>query len=1085
MSIVELSVKRPITILMVFLLITVFGVITLQMLPIEMMPNISLGYITININIRGGIPAAKVEKKVSRPVEEAVSSVSHLKTLLSISKEGNARIILEFEPGTDMDFAALETRENFSRIRNKLPKEIEKPIIAKYQYTDTPIMILAVTSQQRTPEELRKIVDDKIKDRVQRIEGIAQVEVVGGRESKILIEVDQSRLQSYALPIGKLVDIININNINLMVGEINKVRDKYLIRTIGEFESLEDIENLAVAVTQKGSIIRIKDVADVKDSYLDPVAFARVNAQPAVSLYIQKESLANTVNTSRLIDKELKFLTRVLPEDVKIVPTFNQAEYIVGAVNRVKFALLYGAILASLILFVFLRNPRSILIIISSIPLSLMVAFSLMFFSKISLNIMSLSGLAIGVGMLVDSSIVVIENIFKKRDALQGSLDPQIMKSVSTEGTNEMALPIFASTLTTLSVFIPLIFINPETKMLYSGVANTICFSLMASLVVSLTLIPMLCSRIIQRPTPPEPQPPAFEEKIELKPPEENAPAPEKKQTIKLWFFSLFAKIRDWYDKALYASVNMRYILLLITLFIFSVAVWQGLKLDKEFIGVAEQNKFTIFVEMPTGTRLDISDEIVYKVEKFAAGVEEVKTVTTKVEPWSSKVYIELYPLNIRKISSQEVIEKIRPYTETLEPAFIYFEESEEVGTKEILIELFGYDYEVLKNLAIAAASRMKGIPKFTDLKIRMREGRPEMWVSVNKPQAALLGLTAGDISLTLHTQMRGLVATRYRGMREPLIRAKDSFRSNYSTSSLADNIIFGDEAKDVEEVSKFAPYTGDEKEIESIVRLEEKFRKTFEDLKRLSIITPEGDIVYLSQFADFTFDFGPSEIWRKDKSRMVQVSANTGGMPLGKAAEYVKTALKDMEMPKDYFWQFGGDYHKMMRNQKDMIYILLSVVLVYMILASLFESFMQPFIILTTVPLAAIGAIFLLRLTGKSISIGVLIGAMLLAGIVVNNGIILIDRINVIKKRSRGSDPKEVAKKACQERTRPIFMTSLTTILGLLPLAIDRSESANLWSPLAITVIGGLCVSTALMLFVVPGVYLILSEDLNLFRKE
>jgi len=1060
MNLPNLSVRRPVAISMFFLAALLIGVISFRLLPVEMMPNTSFGDITINIDVRGGIPAPEVEERISKIVEEAVGGVSHLKNIISISKEGNSTVVLEFEPGTNMDFAALEVREKFNRIRNKLPSEIEKPVIAKYEYMDVPIMILAVTSEYRTPEELRKIVDEKIRDRIQRIEGVARAEVAGGREAKILVEVDQYKLQAYSLSINRVVDIINLNNANLLAGEIKKIRDKYLVRTIGEFQSLKEIEDLAIATTKQGSVVRLKDIAEVKDSYLEPIALARVNTQPAVSIYIQKESTANTVKVSQLIDKEIKALKGILDRDIKITPTFNQAEYIQKAVNQVKLSLVYGAILATLVLFIFLKDIRSVFIIAATIPLSLLFTFSMMFFGKITLNVITLSGLALGVGMLLDNSIVVLENIFKKRQEFANQTNAQSLnngqmeKDIAITGANEMLLAIVASTITTLIIFLPLVFINPEIRMLYSGIALTIIFSLLASLLVSLTLVPMLAARLRL--------------KREFKFPEITNEALQEIPDSK--------KTPNSYQRFINQCLNLRYLVILIIFLCFAGAVQQSKKLEREFIGIAEQNKFTVFIEMPTGARLEVSDKIVSETEKIVARQPEIKTITAKVEPWSSKIYVELLPLDKRKLSTGEVIEKLRPYTDRLEPAFIYYEEPEEIGTKEILLELYGYDYEILKSLAILTAQRIQTIPKFTDTKIRMREGRPELRVNIDKRQATLFGLTTEDVALSLHTQMRGLVATRYRGITEPLVRLKEKSLAKKSYLSFEEKRFL---QRKSEEFEKLLPKR-EGKEIETIVRLEEEFRRTFGDLRRISLVTPEERQIYLSQVASFKFDLGPSEIWRKNKSRMVQVSANTGGLALGTAAERVKEVLKDLKFPKDYFWQFGGNYDKMIQNQKELSFaLILSLILVYMILASLFESFKQPFIILFTVPLAAIGAIFALRITGKPIGIGVLIGGIMLGGIVVNNAIILIDHINFLRRNktflySGRAGLKQAVITASRDRLRPILMTSLTTILGLLPMALDRSESANLWSPLAITVIGGLTVSTFLTLFVIPSTYLL-----------
>ncbi|HQO38255.1 MAG TPA: efflux RND transporter permease subunit [Candidatus Omnitrophota bacterium] len=1059
-SIPDFSVKRPITVWMFYLGVLLLGAIAFTALPVEMMPNVSFGDITINIDVRGGMPASEVEKRITKLVEEAVGSVTHLKDIIAISKEGNATIILEFEPGTNMDFAALEVREKFNRIRNKLPPEIEKPVVAKYEYMDVPIMIIALTSPIRTPEQLRKIVDEKVKDRIQRIEGVANAEIAGGREGKVIIEVDQRKLQSYGLPINRIVDIINLNNENALAGEIKGARNKYLVRTIGEFKTLDDIANLAIATTEKGSVIRVKDVATVKDSYLDPVSFSRMNANPVVSIYVQKESTANTVRISKLVKEEIAKLRQILESDIQVNLTFNQADVIQQAVAQVKSSLITGALLAVAVLLVFLGDLRLVFIIATCIPVSLLLTFVCMYFSKLSLNVISLSGLALGVGMLIDNAVVVLDNTFKKRQRFAQSQhpDPEHWEQIAAmEGADEMVLAITASTLTTIIVFLPIVWINPEIQKLYSGIALTISFSLIASLLTAISLVPMLLTKI----------------RIRNKAPAD--PFRQAHPVVRAWR-AMAGFGQNIYRGFISISLALRYLLVILAALGFMRALQESNKLEKEFIGIAEQNKFTIFIEMPTGTKLDVSNAVVQKVEDILKNYPDIKTATAKIEPWSSKIFVEMVPFGQRKMTTAQMINELRPHTEKMDPAFIYYEEPEEVGTKEIILELFGYDYDVLKNLAIQVAQRIQTIPKFTDTKIRMREGRPELHLYIDKRQAAYFGLSVESIALALHTNTRGLVATRYRGSTEPIVRIKET---PDAPGSLEESAML----KIPRTASSPNSLIG--KETETIVRLEEQFRKSFEALRRTTFVTPDGHMIFLSQLANFKFDLGPSEIWRKNKARMVQVSANTGGTALGTAADNVIKALKEVKFPKDYFWQIGGNYDKMLRNQQELGFaLLLSLILVYMILASLFESMSEPFIILATVPLAAIGAIIALRYTNKPVGTGVLIGSIILGGIVVNNAIVLIDRINFMRKKPEyAGNVRSVIVEASLDRLRPIMMTSLTTILGLIPMAIDKSESANLWSPLAITVIGGLTLSTALTLFVIPCVYLVFC-DFRLIKK-
>ncbi|MCM8780662.1 MAG: efflux RND transporter permease subunit, partial [Candidatus Omnitrophica bacterium] len=703
-----------------------------------------------------------------------------------------------------------------------------------------------------------------------------------------------------------------------------------------------------------------------------------------------------------------------------------------------------------------------------------LITFCMMFFSKLTINVMTLSGLALGVGMLVDNAIVVLDNTFKQREEIKESLNDSAEKEAAILGADEMLLAIVASTATTIIIFLPLVFINPEIRMLYSGIAITITYSLLTSLLVALSLVPMLAARMKFKKTQTQIQIEAVPSYIPLQSP--TSSSAEKP--------SLKEKIEMLYKKIINRPLRWRYLLAVLFFVLFAFALTQTKKLEKEFIGIAEQNKFTIFIEMPTGTRLEVTDKIVARVEELATKLPEVKTATSKIEPWSSKVYVELLPLNKRKKSTAEVINQLRPHTDKIEEAFIYYEEPQEVGTKEILIELYGYDYELLKSLAIQCAQRIQGIPKFTDTKIRMREGRPEMRLVIDKRQTAMFGLTVEDIALALHTHMRGLVATRFRGKTEPLIRVKEEGSITMMSPFLVEEQkLIKEKFQEMKEITGLST-PNQAKEIETIVRLQENFRRTFDDLRRISLVTPEGEQIYLSQVADFKFDLSPSEIWRKNKRRMVQVSANTGGMALGTAAEKVKEALKDLEFPKDYFWQLGGNYDKMILNQKELTQaLILSLILVYMIMAALFESFSQPLIILFTVPLAAMGAIAALRLTHKPVGTGVLIGGIMLGGIVVNNAIILIDRINFLRRQRGYENLRNLVIDASYDRLRPIMMTSLTTILGLIPMALDKSESSNLWSPLAITVIGGMSVSTFLTLFVIPSVYLIFT-DLGLIKK-
>ena len=1046
MSLSSFSIKRPITTIMIFSALCLMGVISLTRLPVELYPDISFGQISIIVNIRGGIPPTEVESMVTRQVEEAVSTVSNLERILSISKEGESTVVLSFERGINMQLAAMEVREKFAKVKEKLPKEAEKPIVAQFSQTDVPIVIFAVTSRKRTTEELRRIVDEQIKERMKRIGGVANVEVGGGRERKIIIEADEKALYRYAVSLNKLISALGSSNLNLLTGELERQKDKVLIRAIGQLVTVDDIKDTVVLTRPDGSAVRVKDLAEVKDSYMEAKTYARINIKPIVSVYVQKESKANTIKVAENILKEVDVVREMMPEDIEIIVTKNQATFIQRSIANLRDSLLRGAVMIIFILMLFMgklgrqaafvvpaglaaaifapslflyvlltalvvlllaaKKFRPILIVAASIPISLIITFGFMDLSNmmvpaimdLTINFITLFGLALGVGMLVDNSIVVFENIITKTERGLGQIDAAI------EGSTEMNVVIFASTLTTVIVFLPMLFVSKSMSLLYGGVAWTVTFSLFVSLFVALMIVPLMSSRI--------------------KVVEGEGESKEVKEGFLLPFYRA-------QEEALLFVFRRRFIFIAAATVLFLVSMHVYGKMGKEYMGSTEQNRFTIFIELPTGAKLDASDEVVRQVEELLSEVPEVENFTARVEAWSSKVYVNLVGLNDRKRSVNEVIESLRPKVARLQPAFIYFEEEQEVGTKEVILNVYGHDYDILREIAIAITTRMGRIPYFTDTKIRMREGRPELDLRVDKKKAAQFGYNTRDIADMVHAKIRGVRATMY-----------------HTKAS----------------------------EVETIVRMQEKDRRSVKDIHNLSVSRVGDDRVLLEQVVDFEYGLGPSEIWRKNRSRMIQVSANIGEIPLGKAVQLLDAELSDLQLPEEYYYEVGGDYPTLMKTQQEfLLTIVVILILIYLVLASIFESYRQPFIIMATVMLATIGAVGALYFTGTSIGMGALIGLMMLAGIVVNNGIILVDHANELKATRRNLF--RLLMQAARDRLRPVLMTTATTIFGLLPMALDRSEGSNLWNPLAVTVIGGLLFSTPLTLVMVPAIYSIFEQ--------
>ena len=1019
MTLPRFANNRPITILMITLGVVIIGAVALGGLPMELMPNVGFSNITIYVSIRGGMPPIGVENLVTKPIEEAMGDLSHLKRIESLSEEGSSTVEISFEPGTNMNFAALEVREKFNRIKNKLPSEIEKPVIARFNYSDMPVMIVSVVSRF-SPEVIRRIVEENIKPKIKRIGGVAKIEVVGGRERKILIEIDQAKLQAQGIPIKRLVEIINANNLNLLLGDIERREDKVLIRMSGQFKTLEEIKNLGVVISPEGgSLVRLKDVATVRDFFLEPTGFSRTNFTSAVTLYIQKESTANTIMVTEAIEKELKESLVLQSRELKLVTVFNQGDFIRSSIKTVRVSLIFGGLLAVFVLLVFLKSLRATLIVGLSIPCCLMITFAFMYLSGLSLNIMTLSGLALGIGMIVDSSVVVLENVFQKREKGLPARKAAIL------GSEEMGKAIVASTITTVVVILPFLLIaNKKIRLLYSSLGLTIVFALLASLFIALTLVPMLCSRVKFYP-------------------ETSEVTGKSKNDKESWARLLCTgspKIKSWYRNLLAFTLRFRFLFISLILILFLISGFIFIKQGSELWGGAEEKEFTIFIEMPSGTKLEKSDEVVKRVEEMLMEFPEVKMVTSRVKPWSPRINVKLYSRRMRRRSTKQIIDILRKKVAKIEKAFIYFKEPERMVAKELTIDLYGYDYEKLKKIAGVISQKMDGIKGLTEVRLRMRAPRPEIGVIVDREKALLWGFSVQEIANALHAQLRGLVPTRYH------------------TKG---------------------------KEVETIVRLQKEDRDSFEDLRRLTLINPEGQLVYLEQMAVFSSAYGPSEIWRKDKRRMIQVTATVTGLPMGKAVEKVQKALKPMEMPPNYHYKIGGSYEEMKENQKQLLsVVIITIILIYMVLAAFFESFWQPLLIMTTLPLALIGVVIFMLLTGTLKGISVLIGIIMLAGIAVNNAIIFLAHLNDLRRA--GMERMKAIFNAGQDRLRPILITSLTTVIGLLPMALDRSEASGLWSPLAITVIGGLSVSTALTLFLLPSFYLIFDDfRLKFFGKR
>ena len=1036
------------------------GLISLTRLPRELFPSITYPQLTIVTSYENAAPE-EVETLITKIVEEAVGTVSKLKRISSISKEGVSIVTAEFDWGANMDFASLGVREKIDLIKERLPLGSADPIVMKFNPFELPVMTLSITGNKSSAELLR-LSRKFIKDELEKVEGVASCNISGGLEREILVSVDEGRLYASHVSITKIVDGLKSSNLNYPAGTIEEHFYEYLIRTMGEFKVLSEIKETIVGKDdrekqqpmpdvkqgQKGSyakesrLIYLKDIAEIKDTFQEKTSISRYNGNENISISIQKQAGSNTMRIAQKVRARLGEIKKDLPSGMDVNVIYDQSIFIKKSIRGVMTAAIQGGLLAFLVLFVFLRNIKASLIVAFSMPISIMVAFSLMYFNGITLNMLSLGGLALGIGMLVDNAIVVIENIYNKFH------EKKDIKEAAKSGANEVAAAIFSSTLTTVAVFLPMIFVVGVAGQLFKELAFTVTFSLLASLVVALSLIPRLAAiRTGQISAP-------------LNPAAHNNK--DKKDA------SAF-NIKSFYARALPKVLRHKWIFLISILIIFILSMGLFLVVDKEFMPKVDQREFIMKINMPSGTKLDITDGISKKIERALFDTKEIEGISVSIGSSKKKDYaqgletmgshqaqiIVALKKSGRQVPTSKIIEGLKGRLDkiNLEGVAIEYVLQESIfksalqGSAPIVIEIKGKALEKIEEVSKYVKKGLENIEGIYGIRTSLTQPSPETKVNIIKDRAALYNLSASVISQAAHTGIKGVVATKFKE---------------------------------------------DGREIDVRVRLRKEARSRLSSLRNILIHSPLDIEVPLSEVAYITQGVGPTEIKRVDQQRAVFVTANISDRALDKVISDIGTLIKKIEAEKVGFGNRGlkdsekdisitlsGESQQMSESFDSLKFaLLLSILLVYMIMAAQFESLWQPFIIMFTVPLSLMGVLAALYLTKTPISVVVILGVIILGGIVVNNGIILIDSIN--RLREKGVELIEAVVESSKTRLRPIFMTTMTTVLGLAPLALGMSEGSELQSPMAITVMGGLAVSTVLTLFVIPCIYVIVTEFLT-----
>jgi len=1067
---IRFAVTHPVTVWMATVAAVVFGLVALDRLDMRLLPEIRYPSVTVQTEFPNTAPV-DVENLVTRPLEEAVGVVPGLLRVHSISQSGLSQITLEFAWNTDMDFASLDVREKIDLIQ--LPEDSRPPVLLKYDPALDPVLRIGLWGDEPLVR-LRTIAEDVLKRDIEALEGVAAAKVAGGLEEEIRVEVDESRLSALGIPIARVNEVLAQENVNASGGRLRDRNAEYIVRTLSRFEDVDDIGDVTLQVTG-GTPVKLRDVARITRTHRERTTVTHVNGRESVEVAVFKEGDANIVATADRVKAHLETLRARLPEGTRLEVLFDQSVFIAAAVREVRDNALIGGLLAVLVLFVFLRDLRSTLIIGVSIPISIVATFILMHTRGVSLNVMSLGGLALGVGMLVDNSIVVLEAIHRRRERDAGRDDGENV----VRGAGEVGGAVTASTLTTVAVFVPIVFVvTGVAGQIFRDQALTVTFSLFISLLVALTFTPMAMAFGARRRAADADGPLGGARRFLGW--TRFAASPRRPvrwlqlaglalimalpsffvflvsvlgaglRRLLLWaltpltwlFERIWPRMTDGYADLLAGALTRRPLVLLAALAVAAGAVLLVPGLGTELIPPLAQGEFTLALELPEGTPLSRTDRVTGLIEKDLRGVEGIDLLAADVgvshdgETSAQRRKENRAELHVKLDRATQERER-RVLEDVRRVLAAYPDVSMKIRRQSLFsfnapveVDVYGFDLEDLQRAADAVAAELGGVEGLRDVKLGMVPGSPEVRVSFDRDKLNHWGLSLAEVSETVRGKVRGTVASRIRDR---------------------------------------------ERHIDVRVLNRDEQRNTLQAVRELIVAERDGVPVPLDAVATMDVAQGPAEIHRLGRKRVAVVTANLSGRDLGSVSAEIAERLRGLALPANIAWELGGQNEEMQSSYRSLqMAILLAVFLVYLVMAAQFESFLYPLIIMVTVPLALTGAVYGLALTGTSVSVIAVIGAIMLAGIVVNNGIVLVDRINQLRRE--GLELFDAVRRAGGERLRPIVMTTATTVLGLLPMALGLGEGAELRAPLAVTVISGLLVSSLLTLVVVPVVYTLIT---------
>jgi len=1013
MLLTKFSLRRQITLVMIYGIIIIFSFFSFSQLKIDFFPDITFPIAGV-VTSYSGVGPEDIENLVTRPIEESISSVKNIEKVNSQSFKGSSIITLEFKYGTNMDKAENDIRKNLDLIKDYLPTDASKPLVFVFDPSMMPISYFSISSPYLGPAELRKLSEEKIEPLLERVEGVASVQTQGGLQRQINVYINPVLLSSYNLSPNDVLQAIQYGSGLQPSGTIETTGKSYNLRVFSEYTTLDQIRS-TILTYKSGVPVYIKDVAGVEDSYKENASEVRADYGEGVMLMIMKQSDANTVITSRKIKEALPEIISRLPQGTKVSIIWDQAEFILRSVNNLRNTALIAFIMAFIVIYFFLRNIRGSIVMGISIPVSIIATFAVMFLANVTLNIISMAGLALAVGMLVDNSIVALENIYRHREMGESLIE------AAESGTQEIGMAITASTLTTISVFLPVLFVPNITGQLFKDMVLTITFSLAVSLLVALTLVPMMSANIL---------------KVES----------VKKNN---WFTRFKDKVGEWlvklsdkYSRILHWSIHHKVTVLISVTALFLLSIGLAAFLGGEFLPKSDQGIIDVLMEAPSGTPIEKTRLYAYKIEDIVKevvpkdvfeslsifygtreGLGAYGTTSSTIE-----FFIRLTPKEKRKMTQFQIQDLLRKKFDQIPGVTYAVQEGGAFSSeKDIEVKVVGFDIAGAKEIANELKSKMEKVKGLVDISLNTKETTPELQVHLNKDLLNHYNLSTLQVASNISTAIQGKVASQFREK-------------------------------------------GDEYDIH--VQFAKEYRNKKESLEQLELALPTGGRIKLKDVADIVEEQSSPTIFRENQSRFVSVGCGLSGIDLSSAVSTIKKIIAETPIPSDYQVIIGGTAED---QQEAFFYLglafIAAIILVYMIMASQFESLVDPLIIMFTVPLSIIGVFIFLAITGTSISVMALVGIVMLVGIAVNNGIVLVDYIN--QQRHKGMELYEAVEFGCKARMRPVLMTALTTILGMVPLAVELGSGAETWSPLARAVIGGLTATTMLTLIVIPVLYI------------